>query len=117
LKALRNVAIIATLAAIVVFVPGGGTGSSVVGQVLSIAILALLAWFAARFYREQRVALYSLGDRNRAILYSSAGLATLTICASSRLFDSGPGTVLWILLLALAAAGGVHVVRASREQW
>src|SRR5439155_1622280 len=41
----RNIGIIALLAAVVAFAPGGGTGSSVVLQVLSIAFLASIAFF------------------------------------------------------------------------
>ena len=82
----RNIAIVAALAALVVLVPGGGTGASVATQAVSIAFLGALLWFAVLMYRQHRVALYSIGDRNRAILYVAAGVAALTLTATRRLW-------------------------------
>jgi hypothetical protein len=114
-KTARNVAIILVLAAAVAFLPGGGTASSVVLQILSIFFLAGIALFAFTMYRERRMDLYGLGDRNRAILYASVGLAVLAVAGTDKLWNTGGGTALWFLMV-LAAAGGVFVVyRAARE--
>jgi hypothetical protein len=40
----RNVAIVLVLAALVAFLPGGGTGAGVVIQALSLTFLASLVW-------------------------------------------------------------------------
>jgi len=111
----RNVAIILALAAAVMLLPGGGNASSGVLQVLVIAMLASIAYFAVRLYREHRVDLYSLGDRNRAILYAAVGLATLTLTATNRLWATGAGSIAWIALMALAVYAVYFVFRASRE--
>jgi hypothetical protein len=111
----RNFAIIALIAAVIVVIPGGQTASSFVVQAISLAFLGAIAWIASRLYQEHRVSLYSLGDRKRAILYVAAGVATLTFTASSRLFNSGPGSVVWILLLAGCAYAVFWVFRSSRE--
>ena len=111
----RNVLIIAALAAVAMLAPGGGNASAAILQALLIAMLAAIAWFGVRLYREHRTDIYALGDRNRGILYASAGLLALTVTATDRLWATGPGTLVWIALVALACYGVYHVFRASRE--
>jgi multisubunit Na+/H+ antiporter MnhB subunit len=111
---IRNIAIILVIAAVVVIVPGGGTAADVLGEVVFIAFLAVLAWYGARTYREHRTDLLILSDGHRALLYGAIGLAVLTLTASSQLFDTGVGILVWIVLLALAIAGVVKVVRVIR---
>ncbi len=111
----RNVLIILALAAFVMLAPGGGNASSAILEALVIAMLASLAWLAVRLYREHRTDIYGLGDRNRAVLYGSAGLATLTLTATDRLWNTGPGTIVWFALMVLAGYGVYAVFRASRQ--
>jgi hypothetical protein len=110
----RNVLIVLALAAIVMLVPGGGNASAAILQALVIAMLASIAWFGVRLYREHRTDIYALGERNRGILYASAGLVALTVTATDRLWETGPGTVVWVALIALACYGVYYVFRASR---
>jgi hypothetical protein len=111
----RNVLIIALLAVAVAFVPGGGKTSSVIVQILSFGFLAAISVWGFRLYREHKVDLYSLGDRNRAILYASAGVALLTVTGTPRLWDSGPGVLAWFALIAAASFGVYTVFRAWRS--
>ena len=111
----RNVLIILALAAVVMLAPGGGSGSAAILQTLVIMMLAAVAWFAVRLYREHRSEIYSLGDRNRAILYGSAGLVTLTVTATDRLWATGAGTIVWLALVALACYGVYYVFRIARQ--
>lgn len=111
----RNVLIILALAAVLMLVPGGGNASAGILQALVIAMLAAIAWFGVRLYREHRSDIYALGDRNRGILYASAGLIALTVTATDRLWATGPGTVVWVALVALACYGVYYVFRVSRE--
>jgi hypothetical protein len=111
----RNILIILALAAVVMLAPGGGNASAAILQALLIAMLASIAWFGVRLYREHRTDMYALGDRNRGILYASAGLVALTVTATDRLWETGPGTVVWVALIALACYGVYYVFRASRE--
>jgi hypothetical protein len=111
----RNILILLALAAVVMLVPGGGNASAAIVQALVIAMLASIAWFAVRLYREHRSEIYALGDRNRGILYASAGLIALTVTATDRLWATGPGTVVWVALVALACYGVYYVFRVSRE--
>lgn len=111
----RNVLIILALAAVVMLAPGGGGASAAILQVLVIAMLASIAWFAVRLYREHRTDVYGLGDRNRALLYAAVGLATLTVTATDRLWATGAGTIVWLALIALAGYGVYFVFRAARQ--
>ncbi|HYV16494.1 MAG TPA: hypothetical protein VE972_10790 [Conexibacter sp.] len=111
----RNVAIIFALAAAVTWLPGGGNASAGVQQVLVIAMLASVAYFAVKLYREHRVDLYSLGDRNRTILYASVATATLTLTATDRLWATGAGSIVWLALMALAVYAVYFVFRAWRQ--
>jgi drug/metabolite transporter (DMT)-like permease len=114
-ETLRNVLIVLALAAVVMLVPGGGDASAGILQALVIAMLAAIGWFGVRLYREHRTDVYSLGERNRGILYASAGLVALTVTATDRLWTTGPGTVVWVALVALACYGVYYVFRSSRE--
>jgi hypothetical protein len=112
---IRNVLIIAALAAVVAIAPGGGTAANVVIQVVSLAFLASIAWVAMLMYREHRVALYGLGDARRAVLYGSLGVATLTLTATHRLWQTGGGEVAWFLLMLAAVYAAAAVVYSARR--
>lgn len=111
----RNVLIVLALATVVWLVPGGGNASAGLLQALVTVMLAAVAWWAARLYRERRIELHSLGERNRAILYGSVGLAALTVTGTSRLWGSGGGTIAWIALMGLAVYGVWFVFHSARQ--
>ena len=109
-------AIVALIALVLYLLPGGGDALSVVLAILTIAFFTLIALLVARLYREHRFTLESLSDRERQVLYGSAGLAVLTFTASSRMFDSGGlGVVAWLALLGLASYGVYWTYRSSQE--
>lgn len=114
-KNLRNVLIVLAIAALVVVIPGGGTGARVAIQTVSLVFLASLGWIGMIMYREHRVALYSLGDGRRAIVYVAAGVATLTLTATSRLWQSAGGKLAWLALLLGAAYAVFAVVWSARR--
>jgi hypothetical protein len=111
----RNVLILVALAAVVAFVPGGGSTAAFIAAVLSIAILASFVLLAGRFYRENRVALFSLGDKYRALLYGAIGIAVVAMAARPRLFTTGIGTLAWLVLLGGAVAALYAVWRHHRS--
>ncbi|MBI5103732.1 MAG: hypothetical protein HZB46_01850 [Solirubrobacterales bacterium] len=111
----RNVLIIVALAAAVAFLPGGGDTANFVAAVLSIAILASFVLILARFYRENRVAIFSLGDRHRAMLYGAIGLVVLAMAGIDRLFDTSIGVVIWFAMMAGASFAVYQVWRHYRE--
>ncbi|HEY6398855.1 MAG TPA: hypothetical protein VIX82_15510, partial [Solirubrobacteraceae bacterium] len=66
-------------------------------------------------YRQHRVALYSLGDRKRTILYLAAGVATLTLTGTHRLLASSVGLVAWFVLLAASGYAVFAVIWSARR--
>jgi len=115
-KHIRNVLIIIALALVVWLVPGGGTGSSTIYNLLTIILTAGLLFFGYRLYMEHRATIFGLGDNQRAVLYGSVAVATVALLATNRLWNNGGlGTLLWIALLALAGWGIYRVWRAYSE--
>jgi hypothetical protein len=115
MRAARNAAIVALLALGVWALPGGGTAADFVAALLFVLLTIGLGVFAGRMYLEHRVAIYSLGDRHRALLYGSVGVAVWTLAAGPRLFDSGLGTLLWFALMGGASYALYLVYRHARE--
>jgi hypothetical protein len=113
--AVRNVLIVLALAGLLVAIPGGGTGANVALQALSLAFFAMLGWFAMIQYREHRVSLYSLGDRRRAALYVSAGVILLTVSAQPRLWPTGAGKAVFLVVLVGAAYTAFAVIWSARR--
>ena len=114
-RAIVYIAVILALAAAVALLPGGGTAAGAVGTALSIAFLGTLAWFGARLYRENRMALMSLEDRWRAILYGAIGVVVVTLAATSRLWLTSAGVIAWFALLFAAAYALYATWRHSRQ--
>jgi len=100
----RNVAIIMLLALGVAFLPGGGNVAAAVLAALTMALLAGISWMVYTLSRENQLTLATLSDGRRAILYGAVGMILLLIAGSDRLFSTGGGTLLWILLLAASIA-------------
>jgi len=84
-------------------------------QAASLAFLAVAAWIGSRLYREHRVAIYSLGDRRRAILYVAVGAIVVLLTANGRLMSTGPGTVVWVVALALCVYAVFAVIWSARQ--
>lgn len=114
-KNLRNALIVLLIAALVVIIPGGGTAARVAIQAVSLVFLGSLAWVAMILYREHRLAIYALGDMRRAIAYSGVGIATLTLTATSRLWQTTGGKLVWLALLVGAAYAVGAVVWSARR--
>ena len=114
-RAVVYIAIILALAAAVALLPGGGTAAGAVGTALSIAFLGTLAWFGARMYRENRVALMSLEERWRVTLYCAIGVVVVTLAATSKLWLTSAGVIAWFALLFAAAYAFYATWRHARE--
>jgi hypothetical protein len=113
---IRNILIVLALAAIVWGVPGGQAAGATISNLLTIALLAGLAYFAYRLYMEHRTTLFDLPDNHRMILYGSAVLLVIALVATRRMWDSGGGLILvWFALIGFAAYGVYFVFRAYRE--
>jgi len=111
---LRNTLIVFAIAAAVHFTPGGGTTADVVGALLSIAIIVSIVLIGVRVYRENRVTIFSLGDKHRGLLYGALGVAVLAMAGRGRLWDTGAGTLAWLLMIGGASYALVVVWRHYR---
>jgi hypothetical protein len=113
--ALRNVGIIALVALAIAAVPGGSATAEVVLAILSLAFLAAIGFLGYRLYMENKFTLWSMSDQHRVLLYGGVTVATGTLIASDRLFDSGLGTILWFALLGGSAFAVYHAWVESRR--
>jgi len=103
-KNARNVAIVMLLALGVAFLPGGGNLASTILTALTMGLLAGIAWMVYTLSRENQLTLATLSDRHRAILYGAIGMLALLVAGVDRLFRTGGGTLLWIVLLGISVA-------------
>ena len=115
-KAIRNVAIIVVLALAVWQLPQGATAGRTISNLLSVILLAGLAFFGYRMYMENRTTLLDLPDKLRVLLYGSVTLMVFSLVATSRMWNSGGAFVLiWFALIGIAVYGFATVLRAYRE--
>jgi len=114
-ETLRNIAIVAVLAALVAFLPQGGDAAAFVAAVLTILLTIMFVWFGVWCYRSFRTEIYSLGDRHRGLLYGSIGVALFAMAGSSKLLDTGVGVLAFVAMLVGAMLGLYTVWRHHRE--
>jgi hypothetical protein len=108
-KTLRNVLIVLAVAAAVAFLPGGGSTAQLVQSLLGIAITVIFVLLGIRFYRENRVAIFSLGDKHRGLLYGALGALVLALAGRVTLLHTGLGSLVFVLLL-VGAVGALYAV-------
>ncbi|HVY78504.1 MAG TPA: hypothetical protein VG898_08370 [Solirubrobacterales bacterium] len=99
MRTARNVAIVMLLALGVAFAPAGGNVVDTVFTALTMAFLAGIVWMLYTLSRQNQLTLATLSDGRRAIFYAAFGLIALLIAGTDKLFSSGGGTLLWIILL------------------
>src|ERR671915_240653 len=113
---LRNFGILILLAVAVWQLPGGGTATVTINNVLGLLFAAGLVFFGYRMYMEHRQSLFMLEDKVRALLYGSVGMIALALVGTARLLDEGGfGLLVWLALIGAGVYGCVTVYRASRE--
>jgi hypothetical protein len=101
MRALSDVAIIAVLALGVAFLPGGGNAARALTTALLIAFLAVMGVAGRELYRQNRLTIDSLSDRDRGILYAGVGLIVLMVAGADSMFATAGGTLAWIGLVAI----------------
>lgn len=104
MRVARNVAIIMVLALGVAFVPGGGNAVDAIVTAMVMGMLAGIAWSLYVLSRQNQLTLATLSDGRRAILYGALGLIALLVAGTDKLFSTGGGTLLWIVLFGISVA-------------
>jgi len=114
-KHLRNIAIIIVLAVAVWKLPGGGTAASTISNLLSVAFIGGMFFFAYRTYMERREVLHGLEDRQRGLLYGAFALIAFALVATSRMWSAGGlGGIVWLAMLGAGGWAIYSVWRAYR---
>lgn len=88
----------------VALLPGGGNMAEAILTALTMGLLTGIAWMVYTLSRESQLTLATLPDSRRAILYGAVGMLVLLVAGSDKMFSSGGGTLLWIVLLAVSVA-------------
>lgn len=104
MRTARNVAIVMLLALGVAYLPGGGNLAAAVITALTMALLGGIAWMLYVLSRENQLTLSTLTDGRRAIFYGGFGMLALLVAGSDKMFSSGGGTLLWIVLMGISVA-------------
>jgi hypothetical protein len=88
----------------VAFVPAGGNVAETLLAAITMAFLAAIAWMLYVLSRQNQLTLATLTDGRRAIFYGAFGILALLVAGTDKLFSTGGGTLVWLLLLAVAIA-------------
>lgn len=109
----RNIAIIALLAFVVAVVPGGDEAADVVWAILSMGMLAGIAWFLYRTYQEREMTLTGMTDGQRALLFGSVAAIVLLFVGYEEFRARDGGMLVWIMLLAGVIATIFFTLRSA----
>ena len=82
---------------------------------LSVILLAGLAFFGYRMYMEHRTTLFNLPNSQRVLLYGAWRSSTFALVATSRMWDSGGLVLLWFALIGTPSTACATVLRAYHE--
>jgi peptidoglycan/LPS O-acetylase OafA/YrhL len=113
-KNARNVLIVVAVAAVVAFLPGGGQTANLVWAFLGIALAVTFVALGVRFYRENRVAIFSLGDKHRALAYGAIAAIVVAFAGRQKLTETGLGSLFMVVLIAGALGAGYAVFKHHR---
>ena len=99
----RNVGIVILLALVVWLVPGGGEGADLVAKILNAVFIVVAVLIVGMLYRQYRGEIFGLGDLWRFALYASVGIALLTVSITGRMWETGPGALMWVGLIGASS--------------
>ena len=114
-RLIRNFAILLLLAVAVWQLPGGSAATGTINNLLGLIFAGGLVFLGYRMYMEHRESIFSLGERQRAIMYGAIALAAFALIATGRLWDAGGlGAMLWLLMLGASGWALYSVWRAYK---
>lgn len=100
--AVRNIVIIALLALVLTLLPSGGNIADGVLTALSLLFLGAIALLLVRFWKQNSLARDAMTDRQRGTIYGCLGAIALMIAGTDELFDTGAGTVAWLVIVGVS---------------
>lgn len=100
--AVRNIAIIALLALLLTALPAGGNVADGILTALWLLFLGAIALLLVRFWKQNSLARDAMTDRQRGTIYGCLGAIALIVAGTDELFDSGVGTVAWLLIMVVS---------------
>lgn len=99
MRTIRNVLIIALLALALTVLPGGGNVAEGMLLLLTLVFAAAIGAMLVRLWKRTGLQRDTLTDRQRWLVYGSAGAIALMIVGTDELLSTGPGTVAWLAIL------------------
>ena len=93
---------------------GGGRAANTFEALLWVAFGIGIGYLGLRGYREHRVALHSLGDRHRGLLYGGLAGGVFVYAARARMWQTGLGELAWFAVAALVVYTLLEVYRHWR---
>jgi len=93
------VLIIALLALALTALPAGGNVAEGVLVFLSLLFAVAIGGMLVRLWRDTALHRDAMTDRQRWIVYGSAGAIALMVVGADEMLSSGPGTVAWLVIL------------------
>jgi hypothetical protein len=100
----RNVVMVMVLALAIAFLPSGRNFANAVFVAITMGFLSGISWMLYVLSRQNQLTLATLTDGRRAVFYGAFGMIALLIAGATKLFSSGGGTLVWILLLGASVA-------------
>lgn len=79
--------------------PSGGDIAEGVITALTLVLFGAMAALLVRAWRENALTRDAMTDRQRGLVYGGLGAVALMIAGADELFDSGPGTIVWIAVM------------------
>jgi hypothetical protein len=112
LKNIRNIAIIMLVALAITVLPGGGDFAAGVWAILALCFLMAIASVGFRLYKDSQLTLWSMTWQHRLMLYGGLAVLFMALAATSALWSTGTGLIIWI---GLIVGGGFTVFTALNE--
>lgn len=112
MTAARNIAIIALLALLLTVLPAGGNVTDAILTALWLVFLGAIALLLVRTWKQNSIARDALTDRQRGTIYGCLGAIALMVAGTDELFETGAGTVVWLLVMVLS---GWLIITTWRE--
>lgn len=114
-KNTRNALIVLVIAAAVYFIPGSGRATDTFEAILWVLFGLAIGYLGLRVYRERRIALHSLGDAHRGLLYLAAALGVFAYAARSRMWETGFGEFGWFVIVGVVVYALLEVYRRAKS--